>query len=90
MDPVSVHPLMSGFLLSKSGKIETGREEKDEADRNKQSHFGFFHRFLRLERKGSDRHKTQIYLIFVRQYMHLAFEEEMIAEVEDASDRDVN
>jgi hypothetical protein len=35
IDPVSVHPLMGGFLSSKSGVIKAGRKEKDEDDRNK-------------------------------------------------------
>lgn len=90
MDFIAVHPLMIGFLFPKSGKIEAGRKEKDEDDRNKQCCFGFFHHVLRLERKGSDCHKSQIHPVPVWQYMHFSFEEEIITHIEDASECDVN
>jgi len=49
MDLMPKHPHGISFLFPKSGKIKTGRKEKDEDDRNKQCYFGFFHRFLRLK-----------------------------------------
>jgi hypothetical protein len=36
LKPVSVHPLKMRLLFPESGKIKTGRSEKDEDNRNEQ------------------------------------------------------